>query len=232
MNLTRDTSRNPLFDVWLDYHSQEIESEGVSFKNIEQKDYFLSREDHQTKFDLTIVIQERQGGSLGVYWEYNRDIYSSSQMEQMERHFSDLLASLATQQTSILSDYTILSTADNNKQLAHNPSPSPFDRRTVLERFGESVKTNSKSRAIVWGNKELSYQELDEQSNRLANYLQTEHGINKGDRVGIKLERSIAQVVSVLGVLKAGAAYVPIDTDYPKERIAFMDQDSDSKGVS
>ena len=62
LNLTRDTSRNPLFDVWLDYHSQEIESEGVSFKNIEQKDYFLSREDHQTKFDLTIVVQEQQGG--------------------------------------------------------------------------------------------------------------------------------------------------------------------------
>jgi len=63
----------------------------------------------------------------------------------------------------------------------------------------------------------------------LAHYLQAEYGINKGDRVGIKLERSIAQVVSVLGVLKAGAAYVPIDTDYPKERIAFMEKDSDSK---
>jgi amino acid adenylation domain-containing protein len=229
LNLIRDTSRNPLFDVWLDYHSQEIESEGVSFQQIEQKDYFLSTEDHQTKFDLTVVVQEHQGGGLGVHWEYNRDIYSSSQMEQMEGHFSELLGSLATQQTSILSDYTILSTKDTERQLAHNPSSSLFDRRTVIDRFGAVVKTNPKTRAIVWGIKELSYQELDEQSNRLANYLQTEYGINKGDSVGIKLERSIAQVVSVLGVLKAGAAYVPIDTDYPKERIAFMEKDSESK---
>jgi amino acid adenylation domain-containing protein len=70
---------------------------------------------------------------------------------------------------------------------------------------------------------------LDEQSNRLANYLQREYGVVKGDRLGIKLDRGISQVVSVLGVLKAGAAYVPIDTDYPKERIAFMENDSESK---
>jgi amino acid adenylation domain-containing protein len=231
LNLTRDMSRNPLFDVWLDYHSQELESEGLSFKQIEHKDYFLSTGVHQTKFDLTIVVQEQQGGGLGLYWEYNRDIYSSSQMEQMEGHFSELLGSLATQQTSILSDYTILSTKDTERQLAHNPSSSTFDRRTVIDRFGAVVKSSAKARAIVWGSKEFSYQELDEQSNRLANYLQTEYGINKGDRVGIKLERSIAQVVSVLGVLKAGAAYVPIDTDYPKERISFMEKDSGSKVI-
>jgi amino acid adenylation domain-containing protein len=231
LNLTRDTSRNPLFDVWLDYHGQEMESEGVSFQQIDQKDYFLSIEEHQTKFDLTIVVQEQQGGDLGLYWEYNRDIYSSSQMEQMERHFSELLARLSTQQASLLSDYMILSIKDTERQLAHNPPSSTFDQSTVIERFGLVVKTSPKSRAIVWGNKELSYQELDEQSNRLANYLQTEYGINKGTRVGIKLERSIAQVVSVLGVLKSGAAYVPIDTDYPKERIAFMEQDSESKVI-
>jgi hypothetical protein len=84
LNLTRDMSRNPLFDVWFDYHSQELESEGLSFKQIEHKEYFLSTGVHQTKFDLTIVVQEHQGGGLGLYWEYNRDIYSSSQMEQME----------------------------------------------------------------------------------------------------------------------------------------------------
>jgi len=107
--------------------------------------------------------------------------------------------------------------------------PTFFDQRTVIERFVDVVKIYPASAAIVWGSKELSYQELDDQVNRLAHYLQAEYGINKGDRVGIKLERSIAQVVSVLGVLKAGAAYVPIDTDYPKERIAFMEKDSDSK---
>jgi len=81
-------------------------------------------------------------------------------MEQMERDFSEVLGSLGTQQTSILIDYTILSIKDRERQLAHNPLPTTFDQRTVLERFGESVKTNPKSRAIVWGNKELSYQRI------------------------------------------------------------------------
>jgi amino acid adenylation domain-containing protein/non-ribosomal peptide synthase protein (TIGR01720 family) len=228
LNLTRDTSRNPLFDAWLDYHN--FDGYNINLENVSSKLLIDKRLD-SSKFDLTVVVQDQQGGGLGVYWEYNRDIYSSLQMEQMERDFSEVLGSLATQQTSILIDYTILSTKDRERQLAHNPSPSPFDRRTVLERFEAVVKNSPKTRAIVLGSKELSYQELDEQSNRLANYLQTEHGINKGDRVGIKLERSIAQVVSVLGVLKTGAEYVPIDTDYPKERIAFMEQDSESKVI-
>ena len=231
LNLNRDTSRNPLFDVWLDYQSQDLESEGVNFNQIEQKDYFLSTEDYQTKFDLTVVVKEQQGGGLGVYWEYNKNVYTSSQMHQMEHHFSVVLESLVTQQTSILSDYNILSIEDTNRQLSHNPIPTAFDRRTVIERFGEVVKAIPTTRAIVWGSMELSYQELDEQSNRLAHFLLTEHGINKGNRVGIKLERGLAQVVSVLGVLKSGAAYVPIDMDYPKERIVFMEKDSGSKVI-
>jgi amino acid adenylation domain-containing protein len=112
-----------------------------------------------------------------------------------------------------------------------NPPPTAYDQRTVIDRFEAGVKTYSSSQAIVSGDKQLSYQELDEQSNRLAHYLAYEYGITFGDVVGIKLDRSIAQVVSVLGVLKAGAAYVPIDTSYPKERIAFMENDSCCKVI-
>ena len=231
LKLTRDTSRNPLFDVWLDYHSQEIESEGVSFSQIHQNEYFLSTTDHQTKFDITLVVQEQQGGGLGVYWEYNRDIYNSSQMEQMERHFSVVLSALALQATILLRDYALLSTEDTDSQLTHNPPPSTFNQSTVIELFKEAVYSYSDQPALVDGNKQLSYKELDEQSNRLAHYLAKEHGVTSGDVVGIKLDRSIAQVVSVLGVLKSGAAYVPIDTSYPKERIAFMEKDSCSKVI-
>jgi amino acid adenylation domain-containing protein len=212
----------------LDYHSQELESAGVTFQEIQQKDYFLSREDHQTKFDLTLVVQELQGGGLGVYWEYNRDIYTSSQMQQMEHHFSDLIGRFVDQDSS-LADFSFLSSEDIANQFTFSSPQVHYNQRTVIDLFGDVVKTSPNTRAIVSGDKELSYQELDEQSNRLATYLQREYGVVKGDRVGIKLERGISQVVSVLGVLKSGAAYVPIDTAYPKERISFMENDSESK---
>ncbi|MFN5633875.1 MAG: condensation domain-containing protein, partial [Flavobacteriia bacterium] len=183
----------------------------------------------QTGYDLSLTVFQSDCFSFECI--YNESTYSPKLIKRLGNHLIKVLCEL---NENFDKNSSVASFIDNEqieqfKQL--NPLPSTFDQRTVLERFGESVKTKSKSRAIVWGNKELSYQELEEQSNRLANYLQTEYGINKGDRVGIKLERSIAQVVSVLGVLKTGAAYVPIDTDYPKERIAFMDQDSDSKVI-
>ncbi|MFN4952393.1 MAG: non-ribosomal peptide synthetase, partial [Flavobacteriales bacterium] len=228
LNLTRDTSRNPLFDVWLDYHN--FDSYNISFQNISSKLLSDTLAD-SSKFDLTLVVQELGSDKLGIYWEYNRDIYSASQMHQMELHFSRVLQLLVDNKEIVLNELSVLESQDEQKQLALNPVEKSYDSSTALDQFSAVVKNQGSSVALIEGNNKITYQELDQQSNRLANYLLTDYGINKGDRVGIKLDRSIAQVVSVLGVLKTGAAYVPIDTSYPKERIAYMEKDSDCKVV-
>jgi amino acid adenylation domain-containing protein len=231
LNLTRDTSRNPLFDVWLDYHNFEIDSVEINLGGITLKGYPQEETSKQTKFDITIVVQELGSDQLGIYWEYNRDIYSSSQMHQMELHFSRVLQLLVENKETVLSELSVLESQDEQKQLALNPVEKSYDSSTALDQFSAVVKSQGSSIALIEGANKIIYQELDQQSNRLANYLLTDYGINKGDRVVIKLDRSIAQVVSVLGVLKTGAAYVPIDTSYPKERITYMEKDGGCKVV-
>ena len=192
LNLTRDTSRNPLFNVWLDYHNIEIDSVEINLGGIRLKGYPQQEINKQTKFDLTVVVQElgldKLGiDKLGIYWEYNRDIYSASQMHQMEMHFSRVLQLLVDSKEIALNELSVLEPQDEQKQLALNPAEKSYDSSTVLAQFGALVKNQGNSVALKEGNNKITYQELDQQSNRLANYLLTDYRINKVDRVGIKL---------------------------------------------
>jgi non-ribosomal peptide synthetase component F len=198
--------------------------------NIPLVEQLLSKRS-STKFDLTIVVQELDADKLGIYWEYNRDIYSAFQMFKMEVHFSRVLQLLSENKETLLSGFSVLETGDEQKQIALNPTEKSYDSSTVLEQFSFVVKNQGSSVALIFGFTEITYHELDQQSNRFAQYLLSEYAVEKGDFVGIKLDRNIEMVVSLLGVLKAGAAYVPIDTSYPKERIAYIEADSGCKVV-
>ena len=101
--------------------------------------------------------------------------------------------------------------------------------KTLVDLFEEQAKESGDRVAVVFGNRELIYKELNELSNRLGHYLRSRYGIKADDLVGIKLERSEWMIVAILGVLKSGGAYVPIDPDYPAERIEYMVKDSSCK---
>jgi amino acid adenylation domain-containing protein/non-ribosomal peptide synthase protein (TIGR01720 family) len=238
---SKDFHFSPLADIQNQVSNRSLINSIIVFNNYPYSKYFTNKNDIElvrpskiesfalAEYSLFCTISYSECFSFECC--YNANIYSSILIERFGNHLTNVLCKL---NKYFDEDSRIASFIDNEeieqfKQL--NPSSSPFDQRTVLERFGSVVKTNPKSRAVVWGSMELSYQELDEQSNRLANYLQTDYGINKGDIVGIKLDLSIAQVVSVLGVLKTGAAYVPIDTAYPKERISYIEKDSGCRVV-
>ena len=183
----------------------------------------------QTGYNLSLTVFQSDCFSFECI--YNASAYSPKLIKRLGNHLIKVLCEL---NKDFKEESRVTSFIDNEeiekfKQL--NPPPSTFNQSTVIELFKEAVYSYSDQPALVDGNKQLSYKELDEQSNRLAHYLAKEHGVTSGDVVGIKLDRSIAQVVSVLGVLKSGAAYVPIDTSYPKERIAFMEKDSFSKVI-
>jgi amino acid adenylation domain-containing protein/non-ribosomal peptide synthase protein (TIGR01720 family) len=231
LNLKRDTSRNPLFDFWFDYHSQDIETDHSGFKDVVQENYPLLQDNLQSKFDITLIVQEKQDGCLGFYWEYNRDMFSASQMQQMLSHLFSVLQKLSTHNSISVTNYKLLETEDEQMQLSFNPVQTPFDKRTVLERFAETVKNHSDKVAVIWDSKEINYGALDELSNRFAHHLINEYGLAQGDLVGIKMNRSLGQIVSVLGILKTGAAYVPIDPSYPNERILFMEKDSGTRVI-
>ena len=220
LNLTRDTSRNPLFDVWLDYHSQEIESKGVSFQQIEQKDYFLSTEDRQTKFDLTFVFSELNNGNLSIYCEYKKDVFSEIFLLNIINHFMNLLDSIQVNKDNKIKYIDILSSKEINEltqvfddKIFHYPKG-----KTIVEMFEKQVENTPDSIAIKFKEMELTYKLLNEKVNQLAHYLIKNYNIQPDELIGIELERSEWMVIGILAIIKSGGAYVPIDTNYPEER--------------
>jgi len=101
--------------------------------------------------------------------------------------------------------------------------------KTIVTLFQEQVEKTPDNSAVVYKGNKLTYRQLDDVSNQLGNYLQQEYKIRPDDLVGIKLARSEWMVISILGVLKSGGAYVPIDPDYPRERIEYIEKDTSCK---
>ena len=220
LNLTRDTSRNPLFDVWLDYHSQEIESEGVSFHQIEQKYYFLSKETYQTKFDLTFVFSELNNGNLSIYSEYKKDIISETFFLNILNHFLHLLESIQVNKYSKIKYIDILSTKEINEliQIFDTKIFNYSADRTIVDMFEEQVEKTPDSIAIKLKGKKLTYKSLNEKVNQLAHYLIKNYNIQPDELVGIELERNEWMVIGILAIIKSGGAYVPMDINYPEQR--------------
>jgi amino acid adenylation domain-containing protein/non-ribosomal peptide synthase protein (TIGR01720 family) len=183
----------------------------------------------QTGYDLSLTVF--QSDCFCFECIYNTSVYDSTLLERFGNHLVKVLCELdeKIKENGRIKSFIDTEEIEYFKKL--NPNPSSFNQTTVIERFSEIAKTHQEATAIIKGDKLLSYQELDEQSNRFAQYLLSEYGLEKGDLAGIKLDRSVEMVVSVLGVLKTGAAYVPIDTAYPKERIAYMEKDGGCKVV-
>ena len=143
--------------------------------------------------------------------------------EQLLAALADTATDLLDRPDAALGEIRTLPPADRDRQLtAWNTAPAPVDRGlTVPVLFGRRATATPEAVALAEGDRTMTYGELDRLSDRLARRLQRQ-GVQGGDSVGLILERSIEAVVSLLGILKAGAAYVPIPTDFPPERIAHM----------
>lgn len=142
----------------------------------------------------------------------------------------ELLENIASDPETHIGDLDVRSRGERTSQRDWNNTERPFDRLRVEQLFGRQVQATPDHVALLAGETSLSYQRLDELSTRCANHLRTE-GVTPGDLVGIALPRSAELVIAVLGTLKAGAAYVPLDPEYPAERLDFMVEDANVRLV-
>jgi chemotaxis signal transduction protein len=231
LKLTRDMSRNPLFDVMLVVQSREESETGLGFIHTEIQPYHITSEGYEVaKFDLTFGFEEH---SEGIYYSlnYNTDIYSEQQVTRMLGHLEQLLNTLSTQAQTPLTDYDILTKEEKTyllETLNDTKADYPKDK-TIVDLFEEQVAKTPENIAIKFKDTELTYRGLNEKSNQLAHYLITNYAIQSDDLVGIELERSEWMVIGILAIIKAGGAYVPIDPEYPEQRKAFIKADANFK---
>ncbi|HEX3251988.1 MAG TPA: condensation domain-containing protein, partial [Pyrinomonadaceae bacterium] len=218
----RDTSHTPFFQVMF------------ALRSVSQKDMQLSEltmslleiERGTAKFDLLLMIDETEQG-LRAEFEYNTDLFDDATIARMGAHFLKLLESIVTDPAQRVSCLPMLTALERKQLLAEwNATQRPTSHAQCIQQlFEEQAERTLHRVALVYEDEQLTYRQLNERANQLAHYLRS-LGVGPDTFVAIMMNRSVEMMVSVLGVLKAGGAYVALDPTYPKERLAFMLEDT------
>jgi amino acid adenylation domain-containing protein len=183
------------------------------------------------KVDLELVVSERAQG-LWIGWTYRQDLFAASSIERMADSFERLLRGIVADADRKIFDYELLSDEETRQQLVqwNDTARECHWSGCVHERIAEQARRTPDAVAVRYRDRALSYRELNEKAERLAGYLRS-IGVTADTRVGVYLERSLEQLIAVLGVLKSGAAYVPLDPSYPPQRIEYVLKDAQIERV-
>ena len=179
-----------------------------------------------SKFDITVIAKDSERG-LNVVIEYNTDLFSRERIDRMLHHFETLLREITTRKEARISELEILAEREREMILrGWNETATDYPRgKTIHQLFEAQVARQPEAVAAQFGSETLSYRELNARANQLAHRLQRMR-VGPGTLVGVYMERSAEMIVAFLAILKAGGAYVPLDLSYPKERLAFMIEDT------
>jgi surfactin family lipopeptide synthetase A len=179
-----------------------------------------------SEFDLTLVLDDRPGGLIGRF-EYRTDLFDAATINRMVGHWQTLLESIVAGTGQSLGELPLLTQEEQRLLLVEwNSTDAEYPKDNCIHQFFESqVERTPDAVAGVFEERCLTYRELNRKSNQLAHFLQR-LGVGPEVLVGIYVERSLEMVVGLLGILKAGGAFVPLDPAYPPERLTFMLEDA------
>ena len=230
LGLARDLSRHPVFQVFC-AHVSEVPMP------VPGAEPFQARVS-ASRFDLTLFVEEQPQDGLRLAWEYSSDLFDLATVEDLAREYLSILAAgLAEPDVSLAQLSAPQTPGDQSaggsappteEPIGVAPVEAPVDGYPVAcmhERFEARARESPDAVALSFGTESLTYAELGRAANRLAHHLRA-LGVGPETLVALYLEPSIELVVGVLGVLKSGAAYVPLDPEYPAERIEFVLSDS------
>ncbi|MCH6257181.1 amino acid adenylation domain-containing protein [Puniceicoccaceae bacterium K14] len=223
-----------LFDhvfVFENYPVDEALSDGRLTKEL---DFEISsvRSDEQTNYNFNVILHQGKEG-LCIRFDYNKNVYSTESVERIGQHFRKLAESAVANHDVAVSDMEILS-EDESKTLLNDFVGTVVDYpldQCLHALFEAQVVKTPNAIAIVMGQTEMTFKELNEKSNQLACRLRDHCDVGPNDIVALMVERSFEMIVGILGILKAGGAYLPIDPSYPKSRVDFILEDSDAKAL-
>ncbi|NBD28395.1 non-ribosomal peptide synthetase, partial [Paenibacillus glycinis] len=225
LELTRDLSRNPLFDTMFILQNTEhgvLELPGLRIVPYEQ--------DHRAaKFDLTLQAAERES-EIDISMEYSTALFKAETIQRMAAHFRQVLEVVVSEPQAAMKDMGLLSEAERQQILFDfNATTADYPQdKTIHGLFEAQAERTPDNIAVVFGEQQLTYRELNARANQLARVLR-EKGVQPDRLVGIMAERSLEMIVGIMAILKAGGAYVPLDPSYPAERLTYMLADSQAR---
>lgn len=218
--IQRDASRNPLFDTML---VQAKAPKGLTLGNVTCTHYPFAPE--IAKLDLTLEVYEGEDG-LACQFEYNTQLWNESTIRRMSRHLERLFDLLVDEPDTRIKDVPML-TLDEIWQVTQgfNQTDTPFTNISIQSLLEDLAVSQGDKTALVCDGKRMTFAELNNRANQIALKLR-EMGVGRNTIVALCLPRSLDLMVGLFGVLKAGGGYLPMDPDYPSDRIAFMLEDS------
>jgi amino acid adenylation domain-containing protein len=222
----RSLDIHPLFQVMFTFQNipkQIFEIPGLTIKE-------MAFEAGIAKFDLSVEVWD--DGEFHCQFEYNTDIFERSTIQRMLRHFEKLVNSALENPDLPIAKLAIISAEERNQVLTGwNQTAAEYPHNLTIHRaFEEQAQGTPNAPALLCEQRTWSYRKVNEDANQLAHRL-VEQGVSAGSLVGVFLPRSAEAVIALLGALKTGAAYVPLDPAYPSERLQFMIEDASLSAI-
>ncbi|MCK9394728.1 MAG: amino acid adenylation domain-containing protein [Methylobacter sp.] len=221
LKLERELNRTPLFQAMLVYQNAPMDALNVSELHFNIADAKMNA----AKFDLTLNVA-RSENQLRCGFNYSADLFDEATVVLMAKHLQQLLESIVNSPDAPVSELPLLTPTETRRILLDwNATEVDYPKeRYIHQLFEAQAGKTPDALAVVFEGQTLSYAELNARANRLAHYLQAK-GVGPDVLVGICVERSVEMVVGLLGILKAGGTYLPLDPSYPQDRLEFMLRD-------
>jgi amino acid adenylation domain-containing protein len=218
----RDLSRNVVFQIVFDLQNSPAQSLELTGLTLHPHEFTAE----STRFDLELHLTSLPEGIIGAL-VYSTSLFAESTVRQMAERYQILLEAIVTDPEQRVSRIELLTHEERTKLLAewNNTAPAYPNQSCIPDLFEAWATRMPEKIALAFGEDRKTYDELNRRANQLAHYLRAVGGIQE-TRIGIYIERSVEMIVGVLGVLKAGATYVPLDPSYPDQRLLFMLDDA------
>lgn len=223
----RNLTRQPIFQVMLalqNYPEERLELPGLTWS-------WYNAVCTTTHFDLTLYMSESPTGLSGMF-EYATDLFDPGTIKRMAGHYRTLLEGIVANPDFPIRELALLSEAERQQLLVvWNSTAAPYPReRCVHDLFAEQAERTPNEIAAVYDEQRLTYAELNGMTNQLARYLR-DKGVGPNQVVALCVERGLEMVVGLVAILKAGGAYMPLDPNYPPERLQYMLDDASPRVV-
>ncbi len=225
LNIKRDISRNPLFDVMFIYQNNHYSN--INFDGMEATYNLLDAE--ISKFDLSLEAFP-QDNEIKLSFEYATKLFSEEFIKNMSCHYLQIINTILENIEIKIENICVLPEAEKNHILFdfNNTNLEYEKNKTVIQLFEEQVEKTPNNIAVAFENSTITFKDLNEKANSLAHFLRDE-GITRNSLVGIMANRSIEVIIAMIATIKAGGAYIPIDPTYPEDRINYMLENSKAK---